>query len=69
MSNETKDYLYDKACEVILEYGTMDKIDRVERPSYLGTYVYGWKNEQPVSLVVYFDDNLGAWQIEHRETT
>jgi len=69
MSNEMHDYLYDKICEVILEYGTMDTIEEVCSASYFArNYVYGWKNGQRVVLMVWFDDDTGEWRIEHRET-
>jgi hypothetical protein len=69
MSNEMHDYLYDKICEVVLEYGTMDTIEEVCSTSYSArNYVYGWKNGQRVVLMVWFDDELGEWRIEHRES-
>lgn len=69
MSNEMKDYLHDRICEVVLDHGTMDTIEEVCTASYsIHSYVYGWKNGQRVVLMVWFDNDLGEWRIEHRET-
>lgn len=69
MSNEVKDYLYDKICEVVLDSGTMDEVERVRSISYsIRNYVYGRKNGQKVVLMVWFDDDTGEWRIEHRES-
>jgi len=69
MSNEFKDYLYDTICDVVLDSGAMDQIDEICSASYsIRNYVHGWKNGQKVVLMVWFDDALGEWRIEHRET-
>ena len=69
MSNEFKDYLYDKICEVVLDSGAMDEIEQVRGISYsIRNYVYGCKNGQKVILMVWFDDDTNEWRIEHRET-
>ena len=69
MSNEFKDYLYDKICDVVLNSGAMDEIEQVRGISYsIRNYVYGRKNGQKVVLMVWFDDNTDEWRIEHRET-
>ena len=69
MSNEMKDYLYDKICEVVLDSGAIDEIEQVRGISYsIRNYVYGHKNGQEVVLMVWFDDDTGEWRIEHRET-
>ena len=69
MSNEIKDYLYDKICEVVLDSGAMDEIEQIHGISYsIRNYVYGRKNGQEVVLMVWFDDDTGEWRIEHRET-
>lgn len=70
MSNEMKDYLYDKIGEIVLDSGTMDKIEEIYPASYFShNYVHGWKNGQRVMLEVWFDDDTGDWEIEHREST
>lgn len=64
-----KDYLYDRIYEIVLDSGTMDKIKEISPASYFShNYVYGWKNGQRVVLEVWFDDDIGDWEIEHRET-
>ena len=69
MSNEMKDYLYDKIGEIVLDSSTMDKIEEIYPASYFShNYVHGWKNGQRVVLEVWFDDDTGDWKIEHRET-
>ena len=69
MSNEFKDYLYDKICDVVFDSGAMDQIDEVCSASYsIRNYVYGRKNGQKVVLIVWFDDDTNEWRIEHRET-
>ena len=68
MSNECHDYLYDKICEIVLDSGAMDQIEKVCPISYsIRNYVHGWKNGQRVYLIVWFDDQYGEWKIEHRE--
>lgn len=69
MSNEMKDYLYDTICDVVLDSGAMDQIDEVCSASYsIRNYVHGSKNGQKVVLIVWFDNDLGEWRIEHRES-
>ena len=68
MSNEFKDWLEDEIGEVVLESGAMDRIEEIPNPSFIKTYVHGWKNGQKVLLEVWFDDELEEWKMEHRET-
>jgi len=68
MSNEFKDWLEDEIGDVVLESGAMDRIEEIPNPSFIKTYVHGWKNGQRVTLMVWFDNALGEWKIEHRET-
>lgn len=69
MSNEFKDYLYDTICDIVLDSGAMDQIDEVCSASYsIRNYVHGSKNGQKVVLIVWFDNDLGEWRIEHRES-
>lgn len=68
MSNELKDYLSDRIYELALNSGTADTIEEIGPLSYNShNYVHGWKNGQRVNLVVWFDDDIEEWQIEHRE--
>lgn len=67
MSNEYKDWLENRISEVVLGSGAMDKIEEIPNPSFMKTYVHGWKNGQKVLLEVWFDDDLEEWMIEHRE--
>lgn len=68
MSNEFKDWLEDKIYEIVLESGIMDKIEKISHISLTKAYVYGWKNGQKNSIEVQLDDDVGEWEMEHRET-
>ena len=69
MSNEFKDWLYDTLYEVVIDSGAVDRIEEIGSTAYsIRNYVYGWKNGQRVTLMVWFDDEVGEWKIEHRET-
>ena len=68
MSNEFKDWLEDKIYEIVLESGIMDKIEKISRISLTKADVYGWKNGQKISIEVWLDDDVGEWEMEHRET-
>lgn len=68
MSNEFKDWLEDKIYEIVLESGIMDKIEKISHISLTKAYVYGWKNGQKISIEVWLDDDVGEWEMEHRET-
>lgn len=68
MSNEFKDWLEDRICEIILESGAMDKIEKISNISLMKAYVHGWKNGQKVSIEIWFDDDVKEWEMEHRET-
>ena len=69
MSNEYKDWIWDRTCDVVLERGLVDKITHVE-PSDPAEgppqYIWGTKNGQDVKYYVHYDDDLG-WLCEHRE--
>jgi hypothetical protein len=54
MSNEYKDYLYDRATDLVLE---RDLADTVLNTS-TGRFVDGLKDNQPVRFEVWFDDKL-----------
>lgn len=64
MSNEMKDYLYDKISEVVLDSGRIDKIEEICSAAYSArNYVHGWKDGHKVILIVWFDDDEG-WKLE-----
>ena len=65
MSNEMKDYLYDKICDVVLDSGIVDVIKKVYSASYFAhNYVRGTKNGHTIMLAVYFDDESETWKIQ-----
>ena len=68
MSNEFKDWLEDKIYEIVLESGIMDKIEKISHVSLTKAYVNGWKKGQKISIEVWLDDDVGEWEMEHRET-
>jgi hypothetical protein len=63
MSNEYKDYLYDRATDLVLERGLADKVLNTST----GRFVDGFKDNQPVRFEVWFDDKLEEWRVERRE--
>ena len=68
MSNEYKDWLYDKVQDVVLEVGVVDKVIKV-RPCQLydAHIVEGLKNGQKVKFEVWFDSVQEEWKYERRE--
>ena len=63
MSNEYKDYLYDRATDLVLERGLADTVLNTST----GRFVDGLKDNQPVRFEVWFDDKLEEWRVERRE--
>lgn len=69
MSNECKDYLWDKIAEVALDSGAIDRVEDVNPASYFSiNTVTGLKNNQRVTLSVWFDNIIAEWKVEHRES-
>lgn len=68
MSNEYKDWIWDRVQDVLLDNCQIDKVEEVI-PSPITDiyYVHGWKNGEKVAFAVWFDDDLCDWQFEHRE--
>lgn len=69
MSNEHKDWLWDKVQEVVLERGLVDKITHVEpQDATEGAphHIWGIKNGENVKYYVHYDADMG-WLCEHRE--
>ena len=68
MSNEYKDYLYDKVQEVVLDACIADKIIKVRPCQLYNAYIVeGLKNEQKVKFEVWFDSIESEWKYERRE--
>lgn len=68
MSNEYKDYCYDKVQDVLLDAGVIDQIEEICSTPYVERkYVHGWKNGQKVVFLVYMN-NEGEWVFEYRES-
>lgn len=66
MSNEMKDYLYDKISEVALDSGRVDKIEEICPAAYSArNYVHAWKDGHKVVLIVWFDDDEGWKLVEY----
>lgn len=69
MSNEYKDWLYDRVQDVVLDAGVIDKVTEVNSsPIYGHKMVYGLKNGEKVAFVVWLDDFENEWKFERRET-
>lgn len=62
MSNEYKDWLFDKLSEVVLDRNLADIITHVYPP-----FVYGSKNGDRVRFEVWYDQGLEEWRCERRE--
>ena len=62
MSNEYKDWLYDRITDVVLDRGLADRVTGADPP-----FVEGLKNGDPVRFEVWFDSDLCEWRCERRE--
>ena len=69
MSNEYKDWLWDRVQEVVLERGLVDKITHVEPEDPAEGaphHIWGLKNGEKVKYYIHYDPDMG-WLCEHRE--
>lgn len=64
MSNEHKDWLWNKIQEIVLDRGLVDRTLNTSDTRF----VDGIRNGQRVRYEVWFDDELCEWRVEHRET-
>lgn len=64
MSNEHKDWLWNKIQEIVLDRGLADRTLNTSDTRF----VDGIRNGQRVRYEVWFDDELCEWRVEHRET-
>lgn len=68
MSNEYKDWLHDRACDVLLDAGLIDTIREIcDSPIGEHKYVHGWKNGEKVVFAVWWNHIEKEWQYERRE--
>ena len=68
MSNEYKDWLYDRVQEVLIDAGVIDIVALVTESPIIGRrYVAGYKNNQKVAFAVWFDKRENEWKYERRE--
>lgn len=68
MSNEYKDWLYDRVQDVILDAGLADRTTGVEFSPIDGhRMVYGIKNGEKVAFAVWWNHVEKEWQYERRE--
>lgn len=63
MSNEYKDWIYDRVTEAVLAKGKLDWISRVLQRSTGFHYVYGLKHNRLKAYKVWLDEE-GIWQCE-----
>ena len=68
MSNEYKEWLYDKVMDCLFDANVIDKITNITSPYRRHSYlVQGMKDEQPVCFEVWFSDWECEWKFERRE--
>lgn len=63
MSNEYKDWLWDKVQDVLFEAGVVDKTFNTSTTRF----VDGLKNGERVRFEVWYDDQDCEWKFERRE--
>lgn len=69
MSNEYKDWLWDRVWDLALERGIVDQVHKMEPtdPSYgAPRFLYGVKNNQLVKFEI-LDDEIEDYRFEYRE--
>lgn len=69
MSNEYKDWLWDRAVEIAIERGLVDTITAVEPASAvegMPHHIWGEKNGEKVKYYIHYSPDEG-WLCEHRE--
>ena len=65
MSNEYKDWLYDKVVDTLFNAEVIDRITNVEPHWHNHSYVVdGFKNEKPVRFEVWFSNWEAKWKFE-----
>lgn len=65
MSNEYKDWLYDKVQDTVLNANVIDKISNIEPHWHNHSYVVsGYKDNTPVKFEVWLSDWTGEWKFE-----
>ena len=66
MSNEYKEWLQDRAVEVLWEANVIDKIESTKIKGNGQCEVHGYHHKEPVTFMIWLDDD-GDWKFEHRE--
>ena len=68
MSNEYKDWLYDKVADVLFDAGVVDRIEEIVPHWKNHSYsVIGYRHNEKVKFEVWFSDWTGEWKFERRE--
>lgn len=67
MSNEMKDWLWDKFANVVLEAGVIDKVIHIIPQDNFYAVVHGIKDGYHIKYYVWFDDDDGYWCYERSE--
>ena len=68
MSNEYKEWLYDKVVDTLINANVVDKVTHIEPHWHRHSYIAdGVKNGAPVKFEVWFSDWEAEWKFEHRE--
>ena len=66
MSNETKEWVQDRAVEALWNANVIDRIETTKIKGNCRCEVHGDRCGEPVAFVVWLNDD-GEWQFEHRE--
>ena len=66
MSNETKEWIQDRAVEVLWNANVIDKIENTKIKGNCRCEVHGYRRGEPVAFIVWLNDD-GEWHFEHRE--
>ena len=62
MSNEYKEWILDKVCDIVFEHHLMDKVKEIYHKDIpTKKLLVGELNNEPVAYHVWLDDN-GIWQ-------
>ena len=68
MSNEMKDWIWDKLQNVVLEAGVIDRVLQIiPQDNFYGT-VHGVKDGYHVKYNVWYDNDDGYWNYERSES-
>ena len=68
MSNEMKDWLWDRFANTVLEAGVIDRVIQIIPQDNFYAVVHGIKDGYHIKYYVWFDDDDGYWCYERSES-